>query len=239
MQNPLPMTNLRFTSDMRQSERRPRKSRPKNPTNRPFRRFSAGANESWGSIKNYFVLKGLLNVSRGLLTRGNRLRPHPGLCCKIALATFGKEGTGLPTDSCSFRKKQAREENPVSPDALSSPASAGGWLRHHRLRALYPLSCDRIFQRGARLRCRVADHALQGPFAGDLPVSKFGFWHRRADHRDASRDPAVDRPAHRRADRGRSWRCALQRRPVRSCDRATYFGICTARACHSVAASSR
>ena len=48
---------------------------------------------------------------------------------------------------------------------------------------------------------------------------------------------AVDRAAHRRADRRRVWHRALQYRPVGAGDRPAYFGICAPRARHSVTAS--
>ena len=57
------------------------------------------------------------------------------------------------------------------------------------------------------------------------------------DHRDAASAAAVDRAAHRRADISRIWHRALQCQPVGSGDRPAYFGICTARARHSVTAS--
>ena len=50
---------------------------------------------------------------------------------------------------------------------------------------------------------------------------------------------AVDRAADRRADRGRARDRALQYRAVGDCDRAAYFGICAARARHSVSASRK
>ena len=62
---------------------------------------------------------------------------------------------------------------------------------------------------------------------------------RRAGHRHAARDPAVDRAADGRADRRRLRHRALQYRAVGARDRTAYFGLCTARACHSVTASRK
>ena len=70
-------------------------------------------------------------------------------------------------------------------------------------------------------------------------VQEFSIRHRRTHRRDASRHAAVDRDVDGRTDRGRIRHRALQHRAVGDCDRAAYFGVCTARARHSVSASSR
>ena len=60
-----------------------------------------------------------------------------------------------------------------------------------------------------------------------------------ARHRGAELYPPVDRAADRRTDRRLPRHRALQHRAVGTCDRAVYFGLCAARARHSVSASNR
>src|ERR1700739_4852494 len=68
----------------------------------------------------------------------------------------------------------SREKNSLSADALSGAMADGRRLPDRRLRALFALSRDRVLDRGAGLRCRVADHALPGPRVGDRALQEFG-----------------------------------------------------------------
>src|SRR6266550_5353790 len=66
--------------------------------------------------------------------------------------------------------KCSDEENPIPADALPGAMAVGRRLPDRRLCALFALSRDRVLERGAGMRCRSADHDVQDPPVGDLPV---------------------------------------------------------------------
>ncbi len=91
-----------------------------------------------------------------------RVVRHPNSPAYSRLSLGRLTGFHEPEDACS-------EKNSVPADALPGAMADGRRLPDRRLRALSALSRDRVFDGGAGLRCRLADHAVQDPRARDLP----------------------------------------------------------------------